>query len=145
MPARTTLIGVTATLCAGNETEPLMDILGLKPGSFFFSRRSNRRPELQLLVRKLRHGLQGHSFPDLRWVIEGHRKTIIYCSTISLAFRVFVYLWHSSTPSDPSIRRMGISVYSDGVNGIRERVASSSEFDTPVAVFGGLYSPSMGS
>ncbi|THU82398.1 hypothetical protein K435DRAFT_766589 [Dendrothele bispora CBS 962.96] len=89
LPARTTLIGVTATLAAGNPTQKLVDILGLRPGTFFFSCRSNRRPELQLIFRVLRHGLQGWDFPDLKWVIEGNRKTIIYCRTISLAFRLF--------------------------------------------------------
>ncbi|THU80908.1 hypothetical protein K435DRAFT_489941 [Dendrothele bispora CBS 962.96] len=45
----------------------------------------------QLIFRVLRHGLQGWDFPDLKWVIEGNRKTIIYRRTISLAFRLFVY------------------------------------------------------
>ncbi|THU83870.1 hypothetical protein K435DRAFT_870881 [Dendrothele bispora CBS 962.96] len=97
-----------------------MRILGLKPGSFVFHRRSNRRPELQFIFRTLRHGLQGWVFQDLDWVLDGKRKTIIYCPSISLAFRIFVYLWRKSMPSDSPTRRkrfrLYCSLYSDCYN-----------------------------
>ncbi|KAJ3985490.1 hypothetical protein F5890DRAFT_1553141 [Lentinula detonsa] len=70
LPRSATLTGVTATLPAGVETRQLTAILGLKPGSFVFTRRSNQRPELQLIFRTLRHGLQGWSFPDLEWILD---------------------------------------------------------------------------
>ncbi|KAJ3991232.1 P-loop containing nucleoside triphosphate hydrolase protein [Lentinula boryana] len=89
LPRWTTLTGVTATLSAGTDTQEVTRMLGLKPGSFTFMRRSNRRPELQLIFRTLRQSTQGWSFPDLNWILDGHRKTMIYCSTISLAFRLF--------------------------------------------------------
>ncbi|KAJ3779798.1 P-loop containing nucleoside triphosphate hydrolase protein, partial [Lentinula aff. detonsa] len=88
LPRSATLTGVTATLPAGVETRQLTAILGLKPRSFVFTRRSNQRPELQLIFRTLRHGLQGWSFPDLEWILDHQRKTMIYCRTISLAFRL---------------------------------------------------------
>lgn len=120
MPSRTTLIGVTATLLAGHDIERLMDVLTLKPGSFFFTRRSNRRSEVRFIMRKLRHGLQGSSFPDLKWIVEGNRKTIVYCSTVNLAYRLFVYLLHSAGSSDPATRRKRIrlhcSLYPDPYN-----------------------------
>ncbi|KAJ3820081.1 P-loop containing nucleoside triphosphate hydrolase protein [Lentinula raphanica] len=89
LPRWTTLTGVTAMLSAGTDTQVVTQLLGLKPGSFVFTRHSNRRPELQIIFRTLRHGLQGWTFPDLDWILDGHRKTIIYCSTISLAYRLF--------------------------------------------------------
>ncbi|KAJ3742527.1 P-loop containing nucleoside triphosphate hydrolase protein [Lentinula detonsa] len=89
LPRWTTLTGVTATLSAGTDTQEVTRMLGLKSGSFTFMRRSNRRPELQLIFRTLRQSTQGWSFPDLNWILDGHRKIMIYCSTISLAFRLF--------------------------------------------------------
>ncbi|EEB88760.1 hypothetical protein MPER_13231 [Moniliophthora perniciosa FA553] len=88
LPRGTTLIGLTATLAVGNDVERIMKVLGLQPGSFVFARRSNRRPELQFIFCIFGHGIQGWQFPDLKWIIDGSRKTIIYCRTISLAFRL---------------------------------------------------------
>jgi superfamily II DNA/RNA helicase len=33
-------------------------------------------------------------FPDLAWVLAVHSKTIIFCPTIHLDFRLLVYLWN---------------------------------------------------
>lgn len=93
LPRGTTLLGATATLLA-HQTQPLISSLGLKPGTFFLNRRSNLRTDVAVIFRVLRHGLGGWQFPDLKWVAEGDRKVIIYCDTISLAFRLLVYLWH---------------------------------------------------
>lgn len=91
MPTDTTLIGLTATLLAGRYEQELFTLLGLPPGSFFFQRRSNIRGEVQNLFRELRHGLGGWTFPDLAWIMHSSRKTIIFCDTISLSFRLRVY------------------------------------------------------
>ncbi|KAF9071086.1 hypothetical protein BDP27DRAFT_1196473, partial [Rhodocollybia butyracea] len=53
LPRWTTLTGVTATLPAGTDTQKITEILGLKEGSFSFTRRSNHRPELQFIFRTL--------------------------------------------------------------------------------------------
>ncbi|KAJ3763074.1 P-loop containing nucleoside triphosphate hydrolase protein [Lentinula raphanica] len=111
LPRWTTLTGVTATLSAGADTQVVTQLLGLKPGSFVFTRHSNRRPELQIIFRTLRHGLQGWTFPDFDWILDGRRKTIIYCSTISLAYRLFVYLWRKDTPSNSPSRRKRFRLY----------------------------------
>ena len=41
MPRGTTMVALTATLLAGEETTELLKTLGLVPGAFFFQRRSN--------------------------------------------------------------------------------------------------------
>lgn len=97
MPRHTTLIGITATLLAGDETTELLKTLGLVPGTFFFQRRSNARPDLQDIYRVLHHGLTGWTFPDLDWVIEGTRKTIIYCATFAICLHLCVY-YHYKAP-----------------------------------------------
>ena len=96
MPRGTVLIGLTATLLAGQETTELLKTLGLTPGTFFFQRRSNIRHDTRDIYRVLRHGLSGWSFPDLDWVIEGNRKTIIYSGTFNLGFRVHTYFRHKA-------------------------------------------------
>ena len=97
LPSDTTFLGATATLPT-HQTSSLISTLGLKPSTFFFNRRSNLRRDMCLIFRVLRHGLGGWQFPDLKWIVEGNRKTIIYSDTISLAFRLLVYLWHCSPP-----------------------------------------------
>lgn len=109
LPQSTTFLGVTATL-PKRQTSPLTLTLGLKPGSFFFNRRSNLRTDVRLIFRVLRHGLGGWYFPDLKWIVEGARKTIIYCDTISLAFRFLVYLWHC-LPTSPQTCSSRIRLY----------------------------------
>ncbi|KAL0569267.1 hypothetical protein V5O48_012696, partial [Marasmius crinis-equi] len=118
IPDSAIILGASATLPAGHETERIVEILGLKPGQFFFMRHSNIRPDVQYIQRILRHGLGGWTFPDLRWVVEGKRKTIIYCNTISLAFRVFVDLWYHipEAASRQSRLRMYCSLFSRDFN-----------------------------
>jgi len=91
MPQRTTIIATTATLLAGQETMELLERLGLTPGTSF-QRLSNRRHDVQDIIRVLRHGLSGWSFPDLDWVVEGTRKMIIYCENYSICLRLRIYL-----------------------------------------------------
>ena len=96
MPRDTVLIGLTATLLAGQETTELLQTLGLTPGTFFFQRRSNIRHDICDIYRVLRHGLSAWSFPDLDWVIEGNRKTLIYSGSFNLGFRVHTYFRHKA-------------------------------------------------
>ena len=91
MPQRTVCIGVTATLPT-SDTAALAQSLGLAAGSFFFSQRSNFRYDIRIEFQNLTHGLGGTIFPDLDWIIKGYRKTLVFCDSISLAFRVFGYL-----------------------------------------------------
>ena len=46
---------------------------------------------MQDIYRALRHGLSGWTFPDLDWIVEGNRKTVIYCGNFALRFRLRVY------------------------------------------------------
>ena len=96
MPRDTVLIGLTATLLAGQETTELLQTLGLTPGTFFFQHRSNIRHDICDIYRVLRHGLSAWSFPDLDWVIEGHRKTLIYSGSFNLGFRIHTYFRHKA-------------------------------------------------
>jgi hypothetical protein len=96
MPRGTIIIGLTATLLAGQETTELLKTLGFTPGTFFFQRRSNIRRDVQDIYRVLRHGLSGWLFPDLDWIIEGNRKTLIYCPNYALCFRLRTYYYYKA-------------------------------------------------
>jgi superfamily II DNA helicase RecQ len=98
MPPKTVCIGVTATLPSADEDD-IVKALGLKPGPYHFCHHSNIRSDVHLDFWVLTHSLSGWHFPDLCWVVEGKRKTIVYCNSINLAFHLFIYLWHL-TPED---------------------------------------------
>ncbi|PIL25360.1 hypothetical protein GSI_13250 [Ganoderma sinense ZZ0214-1] len=98
------LIGLSASILAGQPLKSVCEFLGLRGGQFYFLQRSNIRPELQLLFRPLSHGLGGWKFPDFRWILDERRKTVIFCRTIALSFRLACYLLHLSTSSPSPIR-----------------------------------------
>ena len=72
-------IAVSATLLPGDQTGQVCEFVGLR--NYYTIRRSNRRPEIQLLFRVLSHGIESWEFPDLRWVIDDmqRKKSIIFC------------------------------------------------------------------
>ncbi|KAJ2998525.1 hypothetical protein NUW54_g7020 [Trametes sanguinea] len=98
LPTHARFIATTATLLIGEPQNTILDSLGLRSGEFYFPRHSNVRYNVQTLFRTLTRGLSGWTFPDLRWILDGRRKTVIHCRTITLGFRVAIYLWHLCPP-----------------------------------------------
>ncbi|KAI9065080.1 P-loop containing nucleoside triphosphate hydrolase protein [Trametes sanguinea] len=94
LPPHARFIGTTATLLVGKPQDTVLDTLGLRIDEFYFPRHSNIRHNVRTIFRTLTHGLGGWAFPDLRWILDGGRKTVIHCRTITLGFRVAIYLWH---------------------------------------------------
>ncbi|KAJ7609778.1 P-loop containing nucleoside triphosphate hydrolase protein [Mycena polygramma] len=100
------IIGLTATLLF----DPLIanaifDFLGVNRGEFYLLRRSNARHDIQILFRTLHSGIDGLYFPELAWVLKNDDKTLIFCATISLVFRLKIYLDSVSPPgTDRSLR-----------------------------------------
>jgi superfamily II DNA helicase RecQ len=87
------IIGLTATLLADLKVEnAIFSILGVNRGEFHLIRRSNARHDIQMLFRELYSGIDGRLFPEITWVLTNNDKTIIFCLTISLVFRVKAYL-----------------------------------------------------
>ncbi len=105
-PSRTRIIGTTATLLAGHPEQTVLSFVGLRDGEFHFLRRSNVRRNVQTIFRTSTHGLGGWSYPDLDWILQAGRKTVIHCRTISQSFRVAVYLWHVCPPSSERSKRV---------------------------------------
>ncbi|EIW62771.1 P-loop containing nucleoside triphosphate hydrolase protein [Trametes versicolor FP-101664 SS1] len=98
MPSRTSLILLTATLAKGTPTTNIISSFGLCAGNFHLIRRSNRRPDIQILFRMLTRGVGGPAFPDFSWVLTSGRKTIIFCPTVAHGQRLALFL-RSRLPS----------------------------------------------
>jgi superfamily II DNA helicase RecQ len=105
LPASTSIVGLSATLQPGPDTLSVCTSMGFIAGNFIHVRRSNERPNIQFILAKLTHGLGGDEFPDLLPYVTSNRKTVIYCSTIDMCWRVAVYLWRLLPPcSDKTAR-----------------------------------------
>jgi superfamily II DNA helicase RecQ len=73
---------------------------------FHLVRRSNERHNIQFLLSSLTHGLGGDIFPDLLQYLKDNRKSIIYCATIELCWRVYIYLLRLLPPGPQRLRRV---------------------------------------
>ncbi|KAF7360481.1 ATP-dependent DNA helicase RecQ [Mycena venus] len=54
----------------------------------------------------LTHGLGGYIFPDLLEYLKDNRKCVIYCATIELCWRVYIYLLRQLPPGRERLRRV---------------------------------------
>ncbi|EGO02457.1 hypothetical protein SERLA73DRAFT_69962 [Serpula lacrymans var. lacrymans S7.3] len=110
-PSRVVMIALTATLPTGPPMQQVCNFLGLKPGWFHLVHRSNIRPDLRIVIRELTHGIGNHSFPDLLWILDSRRKTMIFCETINISFRVHTYLWNNASLAANCDRKIRIRMY----------------------------------
>ncbi|KAJ6478356.1 P-loop containing nucleoside triphosphate hydrolase protein [Mycena sanguinolenta] len=106
LPPQISIFGLSATLQPGSNTNCVCQSLGFQPNMFHLLRRSNERTNIQFLITPLTHGLGGDEFPDLLQYLPEGRKTIIYCATIELCWRVFVYLIRLLPPGPHRLRRI---------------------------------------
>ena len=103
--SRLVMVGVTATLLHGYQTNNIRSFLNLNHNTFVLHR-SNIRNDIRQIFRTLTHGIGGSNFFDLRWVVGAKgRKTIVFVSTISTGFRLFSYL-QSLLPPKADFRRV---------------------------------------
>lgn len=100
------MIALTATLRGGKHIRSVCEFLGLQRGQFHLIRRSNARPDIQILFRTMKSSMGGKNFPELDWILRGRRKTLIFCRTIHLGWRVFCYLYKQAQASnDPNVNK----------------------------------------
>jgi superfamily II DNA helicase RecQ len=92
LPQHISVFALTATLQPGPPTRSICRSLGFQKDMFHLVRRSNERHNIQFLLSSLTHGLGGDIFPDLLQYLKDNRKSIIYCATIELCWRVYIYL-----------------------------------------------------
>ncbi|KJA13172.1 hypothetical protein HYPSUDRAFT_107574, partial [Hypholoma sublateritium FD-334 SS-4] len=96
-PTSTSFIGLTGTLQKGKPYQSICKFLGLQPGKFYLHRRSNARPDIQLNIHTIRCNQATENFPELNWVLENSGKTLIFCLTIRLGFKLAVYFWYQDS------------------------------------------------
>ncbi|KAI0258080.1 P-loop containing nucleoside triphosphate hydrolase protein [Gloeopeniophorella convolvens] len=88
------ILAVTATMQSGGPFKSVCHSLGLAGQDLHIIRRSNARPNVKLCIRDMKSGINGRSFPELRWVLTANRNILIYCPTIRISFHLMTYLWH---------------------------------------------------
>lgn len=93
-------VAVTATSCQGRNEEKLLALLNFRKGTFEETRQSNERANVCKAYLTLSHGLEGPTYPDIAWVSQRKKKTIIYCRQIRTCARVVAYL-RSFLPPGP--------------------------------------------
>ncbi|KAJ7672978.1 P-loop containing nucleoside triphosphate hydrolase protein [Mycena polygramma] len=106
----------SATVREGAPFQNICRLLGLEHTDFLLIRRSSARPDVQLLFRDLVSPISGDFFPELDWILEGDRPTIIFPKTISLGSRIYGYLLRKSTSVNPNRIRMYNSLNFDSHN-----------------------------
>jgi superfamily II DNA helicase RecQ len=66
---KTRLVALTATLREGAPKDCICKFLLLHVGKYHFIRRSNARPNIQLIFQNMQSGLKSINFPELDWVL----------------------------------------------------------------------------
>ena len=79
---------VTATLQVGTSTDRVRTFLGFEDPHCHVIRRSNYRPDIRLIVRTMKSGLENGDFSN-----RGRRRTLIFLKTVAAGFLVQAYFW----------------------------------------------------
>ncbi|KZV80958.1 hypothetical protein EXIGLDRAFT_568748, partial [Exidia glandulosa HHB12029] len=88
----TRIVALTASILPGREVQAVCESLGLRATDMVFQRRSNLRGNITLERRIV--SLTGPTFPDFDWFVTSTGlKSILFCGTISMAFRIATDLW----------------------------------------------------
>ncbi|KAJ7752951.1 P-loop containing nucleoside triphosphate hydrolase protein [Mycena metata] len=105
LPSSISVVGLSATLAPGRATTAVCETLGLYGNAFHLIRRTNERPNVQFIMKVLGHGISGYSFPDLLPFLQSGRKAVIFCPTIDMVFRVYVFIWRLQSRTADKLRR----------------------------------------
>jgi len=97
MRSHPTMICLTATPLAGQETTNLLNTLGLKPGNFFSNDVPTSATTLEIFIACFAMDFLGGIFLTLTGLSKEIGKTIIYCGNFGLSFRLRVYYHYKDT------------------------------------------------
>ncbi|OAX38465.1 hypothetical protein K503DRAFT_782845 [Rhizopogon vinicolor AM-OR11-026] len=86
------VIGASATIEAGAATNHLCKLLGFERGRSHIIRRSNMRHDIRIIFRTIQSRTGLMRFPDLDWIMDGRRRTLIFAESINEGFRINAYL-----------------------------------------------------
>lgn len=98
----------SATLEPGLPLTTICNTPGFIHRHFHEGHRTNERPNIHdhFVLQTLTHTLGGSTFPDLLPFLAASRKTVVYCATIELCWRVAVYLWGLLPPGNEKLTRV---------------------------------------
>jgi superfamily II DNA helicase RecQ len=105
LPTTVSILGLTATLAPGKDTAAVCQSLGFFEGQFHLIRRTNERPNIQIILQTLTHGLAGYEFPDILPFLRSGRKLIIPFHSLDMLYRCYVYIWRLQPASANKMRR----------------------------------------
>ncbi|KAJ7219863.1 P-loop containing nucleoside triphosphate hydrolase protein [Mycena rebaudengoi] len=94
---------MSATVRDGAPFNNICRLLGLND-NFHLIRRSCARPDLRLIFRDLISPISGDDFPELNFILEEKRPTVVFAKSISLGFRLYAYLLRRGKLSTKSNR-----------------------------------------
>ncbi|KAJ7887209.1 hypothetical protein B0H13DRAFT_1627544 [Mycena leptocephala] len=106
----------SATVRVGRPFDSICELPGLREGNYHLIRRSNSRPDVQILFRDLTSSISGDSFPELAWILTENCPTVIFPKSISLGSRIFAYLLRTAAVTNPHRIRMYNSLNFDSHN-----------------------------
>ena len=90
------IAAVTATLQVGGPTDRVWKFLGFEDGHHHVIQRSNYCPDIKLIFRTMKNGLESGNFSDLDWIVDnsaGRRRTLIFLGTVAAGFHAQIYFW----------------------------------------------------
>ncbi|KAJ7301473.1 P-loop containing nucleoside triphosphate hydrolase protein [Mycena albidolilacea] len=105
LPTTVSILGLTATLAPGKDTVAVCQSLGFFEGQFHLIRQTNERPNIQIILQTLMHGLAGYKFPDILPFLRSGRKLIIHFHSLDMLYRCYVYIWRLQPTSTNKMRR----------------------------------------
>ncbi|KAF8210686.1 P-loop containing nucleoside triphosphate hydrolase protein, partial [Mycena galopus ATCC 62051] len=105
-PSSASIMALSATVQPGKTTKSICNSLGFSGDDFYMFRSSNERPNTQIIMEPLTHGIGGKVFPQLLSYLNSGRKAVIHCRTIDDVLRVFIYLWKCLPPGPHRLRRL---------------------------------------
>lgn len=106
LPSRTSVLALSATLQPGAHESFVLNSLGFIRKTYVLIRRTNERPNIQLSIETLSHGLGGSEFPSLLPYLNSGRKLVIHCKDINLVTRVFSYCGRRLPSGEDWFRRI---------------------------------------
>ncbi|OAX36364.1 hypothetical protein K503DRAFT_311266 [Rhizopogon vinicolor AM-OR11-026] len=72
-------------------TNHICKLLGFERGRSHIIRRSNMRHDIRIIFRTIQSRTGLTRFPDLDWIVGGHRRILIFAEIINGGFRINTY------------------------------------------------------
>ncbi|KAH7878315.1 P-loop containing nucleoside triphosphate hydrolase protein, partial [Lentinula edodes] len=127
LPDNVRTLALTATMQVGSALHSICRFLGMPEGKYHLIRRSNQRPDIQLIFREISSPVEGLFFPELDWVLKEKRNTIIFARRIHFGNRIHEYMYHQDKKSGGDPRTV--------LKRMREYTSLSAEYNEQTRVF----------